>query len=180
MFFKFNKTKNNISLDEATKQLFKIVTYNVKDSYLRGIMKGINYKIPLDDNAEIELLLSNYSSTIIELKTLMITNDDYKKIFPELLNKLHDEIYKFISDSYGINQNDFDELTQTRQKEYANLLTKKKIELGKKIYLHLSGENEALMYAEKRDKMLCKMLGVKFFTIQTMVEDYFAKNEILL
>ena len=177
MFFKSKKPNRNIPLDEAAEQLYKIAIHNVEDSYLHGIMRGINYKIPLKETADIELLLSNYSAIVIALNVLIADNDAFKRAFPGLLDKLHEKIYKFVSNRNDKTKNDFNELTQARQNEYLRCLAEGRTELGEEIYLHLSAESEAPIYARQRDHTLCKMLGVKFFVIQKMAKNYFKKTK---
>ena len=177
MFFK--SKQKDISVEEIEKQLFKIIVHNVDISYLVGIMRGINYKIELKDMAILELLFSNFSALLLALNMLSVNNDEYKKIFPGLLDSLHGKVYKYISVNYDIDKDNFNKIAQQRQKEYLSLIGTNREGLGEKIYLNLSAENDAQIYSKKRDRALCKMLGMKFFMITKMVADFFKKKNII-
>ena len=177
MFFK--SKKKDISVKVIEKQLFKIIVHNVDISYLVGIMRGINYKIKLKEIAILELLLSNFSALLLALNMLSVNNDEYKKIFPKLMDSLHSRVYKYISVNYNIDKDDFNKIVQQRQEEYLNLIGINKEGLGEKIYLNLSAENEAPIYSKERDRTLCKMLGMKFFMITEMIIDFFKKKNII-
>lgn len=176
MFFRIKK--KNLSADEAVEQLFQIVIHNVQNSYLSEIMRGINYAIDLKKEAKLELLLFNYSALMIGCNMLMLNDNNYRILIPKLLDKLHKKIYKFVSDSFVVSLKDFNELTQTRQQEYLKCANTEKQKLGEKIYINLSAENNAELYAKRRDYVLCKMIGVKFFMIIETTKDFFKKNNI--